>query len=668
MRNRHASRWVRIAVLLICGGVWSPHAEATNVCGSITTNTTWTKAGSPYILTCAVTVFNNATLTIEPDVQVLFNTGTWLAIGQGASNSAALIAQGTVSQPITFTANSATPTPGFWGGLMLNGATASTIIDHCLLEYGGGPALAGSLYLIATPQIIQNTTIRYSSKAGVDVNGTAVTLTNVTITGGLSEGVFVPSNATAAIEHSTISANNKGIVLSRPVGTERIRHNNINGNVAGGLINQGSAPVDARLNWWGHPSGPSGNGQGTGDAVTGNVLFEPWLGSSFTTPFEWTDALNSPDPFTQAGGWTTFFGMLPESGTWNVTVTNSAGALVKTFSGGPGTALSQDWIGDDQGGAGLPDGTYTYRLEATSTVTAQAAATAVGTVTLKATLPIANITAPTPNGVVTGPVSILGTAAGANFQSYKIEYGVGIAPTSWIVIGSGSTPVVNGLLALWDTTGFGNPLYTLRLTVTPTSGQSASESVTVQLLQFFNLSDIPDPFSPNGDGVDDTTTISASLTLPLNWTLTLTDSTGTMVRTFTGSGQTIAQIWDGTNTAGALAPDSLYTYQFQATEPSSGVTTTATGQVQLRYISITTVSVSPTALDPYNAEQAGISYTLVHALGLPMDVTVNLYNEPSKQLVRTLTFTAQPSGSHTVFWDGRTAGGSVAALGAPLCG
>jgi parallel beta-helix repeat protein len=36
-------------------------------------------------------------------------------------------------------------------------------------------------------------------------------------------------------------------------------------------------PLDATYNWWGHSSGPSGAGPGTGDAVTEFVNFTPWL-------------------------------------------------------------------------------------------------------------------------------------------------------------------------------------------------------------------------------------------------------------------------------------------------------------------------------------------------------------------------------------------------------
>ena len=105
--------------------------------------------------------------------------------------------------------------------------------------------------------------------------------------------------------------------------------------------------------------------------MNANVLYEPWLAAPFSAPFEWTDALNSPDPFSQGGGWTTFFGSLSEAGNWTVTLKNAGNTVVKTFSG-TGTNVMQDWTGDDTGGASLPNGLYTYQLDATSVVTGQA--------------------------------------------------------------------------------------------------------------------------------------------------------------------------------------------------------------------------------------------------------------------------------------------------------
>ena len=63
------------------------------------------------------------------------------------------------------------------------------------------------------------------------------------------------------------------------------------GNGTGVFANAG-APVDARSNWWGALSGPSGAGPGTGDAVGTNVWFEPW----------WSDAARSHRVFDVRAG------------------------------------------------------------------------------------------------------------------------------------------------------------------------------------------------------------------------------------------------------------------------------------------------------------------------------------------------------------------------------
>lgn len=57
-----------------------------------------------------------------------------------------------------------------------------------------------------------------------------------------------------------------------------IINNNIFNNLGFGLINiDPSVTVNAQNNWWGDPTGPSGSGPGTGNAVQGNVAFQNWL-------------------------------------------------------------------------------------------------------------------------------------------------------------------------------------------------------------------------------------------------------------------------------------------------------------------------------------------------------------------------------------------------------
>jgi hypothetical protein len=64
-----------------------------------------------------------------------------------------------------------------------------------------------------------------------------------------------------------------------------------------------------------------------------------------------------------------------------------------------------------------------------------------------------------------GRIKITGTAAGADFVSYRLEYGQGLYPQDWVQIGIDSTtPQTEGVLGEWDTTGL-DGLYALRLMV-----------------------------------------------------------------------------------------------------------------------------------------------------------------------------------------------------------
>ncbi len=93
------------------------NCQATNVSGGIYTNTTWTYANSPYIVTDTVVVFPGVTLTIEAGVVVKFADSMRLEIRQSS-----IIAIGTMTDSITFTSNSSTPIPGIYRGIYFNQA------------------------------------------------------------------------------------------------------------------------------------------------------------------------------------------------------------------------------------------------------------------------------------------------------------------------------------------------------------------------------------------------------------------------------------------------------------------------------------------------------------------------------------------------------------------
>lgn len=100
-----------------------------------------------------------------------------------------------------------------------------------------------------------------------------------------------------SITDNEITNNNLGIVIDgASIGSDVFAHNNlISGNVTSGVSNGNTASdnFDATLNFWGHNSGPSGGetdpntgtvANGSGDSVSANVLFDPWIGKLTTLP------------------------------------------------------------------------------------------------------------------------------------------------------------------------------------------------------------------------------------------------------------------------------------------------------------------------------------------------------------------------------------------------
>ncbi len=76
--------------------------------------------------------------------------------------------------------------------------------------------------------------------------------------------------------------------------------------------------------------------------------------------------------------------------------------------------------------------------------------------------PQVNFSQPQQFSFVHGKVSLSGTATASDFSSYSLQTGQGINPTAWVTIAQSSTPVQDGVLGEWDTSGL-NGLYVLRL-------------------------------------------------------------------------------------------------------------------------------------------------------------------------------------------------------------
>ena len=103
---------------IISGGGGGGTTENTILEGRIIENRTL-KAAFTYKLRGLVYVTNGAVLTIEPGTKIVGETGK--NGGLIICRSAKIIADGTVSKPIVFTSEAASPVPGDWAGLVLLG-------------------------------------------------------------------------------------------------------------------------------------------------------------------------------------------------------------------------------------------------------------------------------------------------------------------------------------------------------------------------------------------------------------------------------------------------------------------------------------------------------------------------------------------------------------------
>lgn len=94
-------------------------------------------------------------------------------------------------------------------------------------------------------------------------------------------------------------------------------------------------------------------------------------------------------------------------------------------------------------------------------------------------------------------------------------------------------------------------------------------------------------FSPNGDSVQDTTTVTSIANYEESaWTVSVRDGGGTAVRTQTGSGAAVSFTWDGRNDGGSVVADGVYTMRIDASVGSGTAYATTS----------TTLDVTPPAI------------------------------------------------------------------------
>ena len=195
----------------------SPSGTTKGLCGSISTDMTWSPANNPYIVTCDITVATGVTLTIQLGTEVRFNQNYGITI------NGTLSAVGTDGQPILFTANTDTPTKGYWKGLNFSNTSLNSQLDYVTVEYGGY-GNNGNVRITTSVIWISNATLRESSNYGIYATSLVdITLSESTLINNTNYAAYLSfvSGTFTSLSGNTGTGNGKnGIVLAGSMGLD----------------------------------------------------------------------------------------------------------------------------------------------------------------------------------------------------------------------------------------------------------------------------------------------------------------------------------------------------------------------------------------------------------------------------------------------------------------
>jgi hypothetical protein len=215
-----------LAVLLFTA---TPVMSQTYVTENITTEVTWTPAGSPYIIQNNINVQSTGSLTIQSTasegVTVEFEGSYWLA----TFNAGVITAEGHPDHPVVFTSGQGSPSPGNWDWIRIASTMPSTF-THCVIEYG---------------------------YRGLGLDGQSATISNCVIRDCSYSGIYCAA-ASPAISNCIIYDNTVGLWIADPPGLQShpsLSYCDIfNNDVYAVRVFDYESPlviIDAENVWWG---------------------------------------------------------------------------------------------------------------------------------------------------------------------------------------------------------------------------------------------------------------------------------------------------------------------------------------------------------------------------------------------------------------------------------
>jgi hypothetical protein len=226
--------------------------------------------------------------------------------GAGKSNNDNLFQGNTISNCVFCISlvQSGTPTaadPNATGNQVRNNDITPTQTTFWNTVFGGPIAFGVNLF-VSSNNLVEDNVIHPGATNGIRTRGRASggyqeaadannnTVTGNHISGAVFNGIWVappsvPGPGAGRAIGNTFTCNTSTANSTRGVRVQDqdaltpniFNNNNIFGNTTWGLLNETGVLVNAENNWWGAADGPSGSGPGSGDAVSADVDFTPWL-------------------------------------------------------------------------------------------------------------------------------------------------------------------------------------------------------------------------------------------------------------------------------------------------------------------------------------------------------------------------------------------------------
>lgn len=645
-----------------------PAVAGTPAQGILSSNAAWRISDSPIQVLGHLTVATNATLAIDPGVQVYFHGNYRIEVG------GALQALGNPSNRVVFTSAQNMPAQGNWEGLRFLDASddASCVLSNVLIEFAAkGVSCESASPAIVGAQFRNNQTAGYFHTSTSRVDRCLVELNQT--------GLDIYDNADPIVQSNMVTLQQRhGLSITASTrSSDRnpdpiLLQNSLTGNGTSGanyydlyaynFYSAATVTIGAQSNWWATDASNLIERvvyHRVDHTYSPTVDFSnPLAINPNFTPFGIRHAAQWFSPNGDGRGDTLIIqGAISADSSWNLEIVDLAGAVVRRFAGA-GTSVSNVWDGASQAGAPAADGVYRSRVVATHSGDGRVAAAHGEIIRLDRTAPFSSVALNSlPDGKYANELVFQGTASDDAFAFSVVDYGIGAAPTNFITIRSNTLPVINGTLGQIDSRTLSNGVYVFRVRTADLAGNLVQTQWVAQVdnVKISGAALSRQVFDPPLEAVSIDFTLSkrSDVTVDISMVETNIDFMGSVGVTFTSNTVWSARqtmdpgarrvTWDGRDPQGQLLEPGIYAFTVRAAAEHG-----RSDAYQPEYVP-GPVTVSSVTVNTNFNFQANEPVEITFSLFAPAFVFLAVPN----QAYPIIWGEAQDAGARTVYWNGR---------------